>query len=109
MSLLDSLTRKHTPRIKQRVASCHTAEVISIQSLTAPPHTPRGQPISEVGWWNPTMLGMDVLTWPPIDPIVLDFPIFPALGNGSAQNADFWSENRLKLWVFAPQIFRRHV
>jgi len=29
--------RKPTPRIKQHVASCHTAKVISIQSLPAPP------------------------------------------------------------------------
>ena len=49
-SSLDSLTPKtYTRRIKQQVASCHTAEVISIQSLPAPPHTPRGQSISEVG------------------------------------------------------------
>jgi len=34
--------RKHTPRIKQRLARCHTAEVISIQSLPAPTPTPRG-------------------------------------------------------------------
>ena len=44
MSSLDSLTRKPTPRIKQRVASCHTAKVISIQSLPALPPTTRGQP-----------------------------------------------------------------
>jgi len=37
MSSLDSLTPKTYPRIKQRVASCHTAEVISIQSLPPPP------------------------------------------------------------------------
>jgi len=49
MSSLDSLTPKPTPRIKQRVANCHTAEVILIQSLLVPPHTPRGQSISEVG------------------------------------------------------------
>jgi len=41
MSSLDSLTPKtYTTRIKQRVASCHTAEVISIQSLPAPPLPP---------------------------------------------------------------------
>jgi len=50
--------RKPTPRIKQPVASCHTAEVISIQSLPAPPHTPRGQSISEVGGEIPTMFGI---------------------------------------------------
>ena len=38
--------RKPTPI--QRVASCHTVEVISIQSLPAPPHIPRELPISEV-------------------------------------------------------------
>jgi len=48
--------RKPTPRIKQRFASCHTAEVISIQSLPAPPHTPRGQLISEVGGGPPPCL-----------------------------------------------------
>jgi len=35
------------------------------------------------------MFGMDVLIYPQIDPIVLDFPIFPALGNGGAQSVDF--------------------
>jgi len=39
MSSLDSLTPKTHPKIKRRVASCHTAEVISIPSLPAPPHT----------------------------------------------------------------------
>ena len=41
--------RKPTPKIKQRVTSCHTAEVMWIQSLRVPPPTPRGQPISEMG------------------------------------------------------------
>ena len=48
--------RKPTPRIKQRVAICHTAEVISIQSLPAPPPTSRGQPISEMGGGTPPCL-----------------------------------------------------
>ena len=56
MSSLDSLTPKTYPRIKQRVASCHTAEVISILSLPAQPHTPREQPISEVGGGLPPYL-----------------------------------------------------
>jgi len=43
------------------------------------------------------MVGVDVLTWPQIDPIVLDFPIFPALGNDGAQSVDFGSANRRKL------------
>jgi len=50
------------------------------------------------------MFGMDVLTQPQIDPIVLDFPIFPALENDGAQNVDFGSANLQKLWIFAPQI-----
>jgi len=54
--------RKHTPRVKQRVASCHASEVISIQSLPAPPPTPRGQLISQVGGGTPTMFGTKVLT-----------------------------------------------
>jgi len=52
------------------------------------------------------MFGMDVLTWPRIDPIVLAFPIFAALGNGGAQSVDFGPENQQQLEVFASQIFR---
>ena len=77
---------------------------MSIQSLPAPPPTPRGQPISEMGGGTATMFGVDVLTQPQIDDIVLDFPIFPAVGNGGAQSRDFGSENSQKVWFFAPQI-----
>jgi len=38
------------------------------------------------------MFGTNVLTWPQIDPTVLDFPTFSALGNGGAQSVDFESE-----------------
>jgi len=34
------------------------------------------------------MFGTDVLTYAQNDSIVLDFPIFPALGNGGAQSVD---------------------
>jgi len=47
------------------------------------------------------MFGRDILTQAEIDAIVLDFPIFPALGNGGAQIVDFGSENRQK-WGFRP-------
>ena len=51
------------------------------------------------------MFGVDVLTQPQIDAIVLDFPIFPAVANGGAQSRDFGTENRQKAsGVFAPQI-----
>jgi len=50
------------------------------------------------------MFGMDVLTWSVIDPVVLDFPIFTALGNGWAQSVNLGSTSRRKLGVFAPQI-----
>ena len=39
MSLSDSLIRKTTSRIKQRVASCHTAKVIHCVSKNVPPVT----------------------------------------------------------------------
>ena len=61
MSSLDSLTRKPTPRIKRRVASCHTAEVISIQSYLAHPHT-KGTADLRDGRGTPTMFDVDVLT-----------------------------------------------
>jgi len=50
MSSSDRLIPKTYPKIKQQVASCHTAEVISIQNLLAAPHTLREQPISGMGW-----------------------------------------------------------
>ena len=43
------------------------------------------------------MFGVDVLTQPQIDAIVLDFPIFPAVWNGGAQSRDFGSENAKNL------------
>ena len=45
--------RKPTPRIKQRVARCHTAEVISIQSLPAPPPHTKGTADLRDGWGGP--------------------------------------------------------
>jgi len=81
-------SQKPTPRIKQRVASCHTAEGISIQSLPTPPHTPKGQPISGVGWWDSHHVWYGRL-----HPVVLDFLIFPALGNGG-----------LKVSILGPKI-----
>jgi len=64
MSSSDSLTPK-TYSYLNRVASCHTTEVISIQNLHAPhPHT-KGQPISDVGagplrvWYGRPHLGTD--------------------------------------------------
>jgi len=67
------------------------------------------------GWAWPTLIFSRVGSCPPcppragahdiltqIDIIVLDFPIFPALGNGGAQSVDFESENRQKLVFFRP-------
>jgi len=61
---LDSLTPKTYPQNQTESRSCHSAEVISIQSLPAPPHNPGEQPISKVGGGLPpcSMFGMDVLT-----------------------------------------------
>ena len=50
LSSSDRLTPKTYP---QNQTANHTAEVISIQSSLASPHTPRGQPISEMTWWDP--------------------------------------------------------
>jgi len=55
------------------------------------------------------MFGMDVLTWPRIAIVVLDFPIFPAVGNDGAQSVDFESENWQKLRVSLLKIVRGQV
>ena len=47
------------------------------------------------------MFGMDVLTDPQIDAIVLDFPILPAVGNGGSQSRDF-GPKIAKKWGFCP-------
>ena len=95
--------RKPTPRIKQRVASSHTAEVTSIQNLPAPPHTPRVQPISEVGgdphcvWYRRAHIATD-------RHYCFRFPDFPRSREWRGSKSRFWSENRQKVGFFAPQI-----
>jgi len=86
--------RKHTPRIKQRVASCHTAEVISIQSLPAPPHTPRGT----ADFWGGVVGLPPCLVWTSshsyrLTLLFYRFPDFPRIRNGG-----------LKVSILGPQI-----
>ena len=50
------------------------------------------------------MFGMDVPTQPQIDTIVLDFPIFPTVGNGRAQSVDYGLKVA-KNWGFSPLKF----
>jgi len=70
---------------------------------------PQGNNRSQVGGATLTMFGMDVLDYPQIDTIVLDFLISLALWNDVAESVDFGSANLRKLGFFAPQIFRGHV
>jgi len=95
MSSLDSLSPKTQARIKHRVASCHTAEVISIQSLPAPAQTPRGQPISEVGGETPPCLVWTSSHSHRLTLYCFRFPDFPHIRNGGAQSVNFGSANRL--------------
>ena len=103
-------SRKRIPRIKMRVASCHTAEVIWIQSLAAPPtHQGDNQSQRWMGdpvhvWYGRPHLAKDWLCC-----FRFEFPIFPALGNGGAQNVDFWPENRQKLGFSPLNFVRGHV
>ena len=52
------------------------------------------------------MFGVDVLTWPQIDAIVLDFPIFPAVVNGVLKVA-ILGPKIAKKWGFSPLKFVR--
>jgi len=101
MSSLDSLIRKPTHRIKQRVASCRTAEVISIQSLPAPLQTPRDNRSQRWVGVPPPCL---VWTSSPSHrlTLVLDFPIFSALGRFSGSKCRFLVRKSAK------KIFARH-
>ena len=93
--------RKPTPRIKQRVASCHTAEVMLIQSLPAPPPTPRGQPISEMGgdphhvWYGRAHIATD---WH----YCFKFPDFPRSMEWRGSTSRFWVRKYPKSGVFRP-------
>ena len=85
--------RKPTPRIKQRLASCHTAEVMSIQSLSAaPPPTPRAQPISEMGGGPPPCLVWTCSHSHRLTLFFLDFPILPTR-EWRGSKCRFWAEN----------------
>ena len=95
--------RKPTPRIKQWVASCHTAEVMSIQSLPAPPPTPRGQPISKMGggtsthhvWYGRAHIAT-------IWRYCFRFPDFPRIRQWRGSKSRFWVPKSAKMGVFRP-------
>jgi len=103
MSLRIAESQQPTSRIKQRVANCHTAEFISIQSLPAPPHTPRGQPISEVGGgplhvrYGRPYLATD---WP----YCFRFPDFPRIREWRGSKYRFWIRKSAKIGGFRPAI-----
>ena len=101
VSWLDRLTQKPTPRIKHRVASCHTAEVMSIGTFTCLTSYPKGTTNLNHLRWNLTMFGMDVVAWRHIDPVILDFLISLALCNGRLKVLTLGS----KIGFLAPQIF----
>jgi len=101
---------KPTPRIKQRVASCHTAEVISIQFTCSIPHT-KGTADFWGGWWHPhhVWYGHPHIATDWSQSHCFRFLDIPPLGNGGAQSVDFGSENRQRWGLCVTQIFRGHI
>ena len=89
--------------MKQRVASCHTAEVISIQSLPAPPPTQRGQAISEVGgdphhvWYECARIATD---WC----YCFRFSDFHRIREWLGSKCRLWVRKSAKSGVFRPSI-----
>jgi len=96
-----SWPRKPTHRIKHRVASCHTAEVISIRRLTCPTPCTNGTTDHSRGWWDRTMFGMDALAYSQRLNLLCFFSISLALWNGGAKSVHVGSTNWRKLGVFA--------
>ena len=101
-----SWPRKPTHRIKHRVASCHTAEVISIRRLTCPTPCTNGTTDHSRGWWDRTMFGMDALAYSQRLNLLCFFSISLALWNGGAKSVHVGSTNWRKLGVFALKCFR---
>jgi len=66
------------------------------------PHSSLGfqRPVGRRSYHNKLRLTREVCVTPQAWLVVLDFPIFPALRNGGAQNVDFGSGNRRK-WGFS--------
>jgi len=56
-----SSSNRSTLKLNTRVACCHTAEVISIQTFTCHTLCPKEQPISAVSGGIPNVFGMDVV------------------------------------------------
>jgi len=95
MSSLKTLTPKTYPRIKQRVASCHTAEVIDSKFTCLTPHT-KGTADLKGGWGTPAMFGMDqwrsrtfgrLVRWSNLPPYCLRFRKMDSLFKASRTNA----------------------
>ena len=93
--------RKPTPRIKQRVASCHTAEVMSIQSLPAPPpHQGDSRSQRWVGdphhvWCGRAHIAAD---WR----YCFRFPDFPRSREWRGSKSRFWVQKSPKSGLFRP-------
>ena len=104
--------RKPTPRIKQRVASCHTAKVMSIQSLPAPPPHIKGTADLRSGWGPPPCL---VWTYSHSHDLTLfnsvkscnsgycfRFPDFPRVREWRSSKSRFWVPKSAKMGGFRP-------
>jgi len=97
-------SRKPTTKIKQRVASCHTAEVISIGSLLIPPHAPREQPISEMGGSIPCFVWTSyiaVTDWH----CCFRFPDFSCIMECCRWKYRLWVRKSAKIGGLPPQFF----
>jgi len=97
VSSLDSLTSKSSSRIKQQVAMIRP----KLYLFTCPTPYPKGTSDLSRRWWEPTVFGMDVLSWPQIDPTVLDFQISLSLCHDGTQSVEFGSANWRKLRVLS--------
>jgi len=97
--------RKPTPRIKQRVPSCHTTEVNIDSKLTCPtPHT-KGTADLRDGWWDTHHV------WYGRPHIAADwsycfrFPDFPRIREWRSSKCRFWVRKSAKMGDFRPSIF----
>jgi len=107
VSLMDSLTLKnHPPRIKHRVTSCYTAEVILNQTFICPTSCPKATSDLNHRWWDTHHVWYGRHSLATDWPCCFRFPDFCHIIEWLGSKCQLWVQKLAKIGFFVPHIFR---